>query len=285
MASPRGDDAQLRLLSTAGSSWSSTTTARARRPAASSTRSSSARTLRTCDRPTRRLERIQGYERAVRDRRELPARTLTIPRRVDGSTPSTTRSPTTGLSDSTDGSPVPLTGAAGFVGSRVARALLERGYAVHAVVRDSAAPRLQGVSGLRLEVCELTDDRAVSELVARAEPELCVHCAWIATPGEYSTSPLNSAHEAAAETLARALVAARCREARRARHVLRVWAQRHAACRVEPARPDDDLRPRQARGVGAARARLRRHGDEPGLGAAVLPLRAVRGPDGGSSRR
>ena len=128
------------------------------------------------------------------------------------STHSTTTSRTTGPSGNTDAVRVLVTGASGFVGSRVAREMLERDHAVHAVVRDLAAARLEGVSGLRLEVCELTDDRAVAELVGRVEPELCVHCAWIATPGEYLTSPLNAVHEAAAETLGRALVAAGCRK-------------------------------------------------------------------------
>ena len=104
-----------------------------------------------------------------------------------------------------------LTGAAGFVGSRVARVLVERGYDVHAVVRDRPGPRLLGVGGLRLERCDLADTHALGELVARVAPELCFHSAWIATPGAYLTSPENAVHEAAAEQLGRALVDAGCR--------------------------------------------------------------------------
>ena len=103
-----------------------------------------------------------------------------------------------------------LTGAAGFVGSRLARALLALGYDVHAVVRDEAGPRLRGVTGLRLVSCDLADAGAVAGLVGRIRPEVCFHCAWIATPGAYLTSPENGVHVAAAETLGRALVEAGC---------------------------------------------------------------------------
>ena len=103
-----------------------------------------------------------------------------------------------------------VTGAAGFVGSRVTRVLLERGFAVHGVVRDGAGPRLVGVSGVRLEPCDLADARAVAELVARVRPERCVHCAWIAT-GTYLTSPENAVHVQSAETLGQLLVTHGCR--------------------------------------------------------------------------
>jgi nucleoside-diphosphate-sugar epimerase len=105
-----------------------------------------------------------------------------------------------------------VTGAAGFVGSHVVRVLEEHGYVVHGVVRDPRASRLRRDSALRLEICDLTDSHAVTELVARVAPELCVHCAWIATPGEYLTSPANEVHVAITEKLGRALVRARCRK-------------------------------------------------------------------------
>jgi UDP-glucuronate decarboxylase len=104
-----------------------------------------------------------------------------------------------------------VTGAAGFVGSRVVRVLLEGGLDVHGVVRDPSAPRLRGASGVRLASCDLTDPPAVAQLVADVSPDICIHCAWIATPGEYLTSPANEAHVDAAEALTRALVSAGCR--------------------------------------------------------------------------
>ena len=103
-----------------------------------------------------------------------------------------------------------MTGAAGFVGSRVTRALAEAGLDVHAAVRRDAGPRLAGVEGIRLERCDLADPIAVAELVARVEPELCIHCAWIATPGAYLTSPENATHERIAANLALRLVERGC---------------------------------------------------------------------------
>jgi nucleoside-diphosphate-sugar epimerase len=99
-----------------------------------------------------------------------------------------------------------VTGAAGFVGSRVARALAGAEVDVHAVIRREPGPRLAGVEGIHLEQCDLTDPSAVEQLVARVEPELCIHCAWIATPGVYLTSPENETHERIAGDLALSLV-------------------------------------------------------------------------------
>jgi nucleoside-diphosphate-sugar epimerase len=103
-----------------------------------------------------------------------------------------------------------VTGAAGFVGSRVARSLVDQGLAVHGVVREPGAPRLRELSGVRIECCDLRDPGGVAELVERVAPERCIHCAWIATPGEYLLSPENDVHVAAAEELGKALVAAGC---------------------------------------------------------------------------
>lgn len=105
-----------------------------------------------------------------------------------------------------------LTGAAGFVGSRIARGLLDRDHEVHGVVRGPCAvPRLDGVTGIRVVRCELTDEVAVRELVGRVDPEVCIHSAWVATPGEYLTSPQNAVHEVVAESLGHALVESGCR--------------------------------------------------------------------------
>ena len=105
-----------------------------------------------------------------------------------------------------------MTGAAGFVGSRVARALLAQGHEVHAVVRRThPSPRLRDVTGIRLLCGDVVDKVDIRELVARTAPETCIHCAWVATPGEYLTSPDNAVHETAAEHLGRALTENGCR--------------------------------------------------------------------------
>lgn len=105
-----------------------------------------------------------------------------------------------------------LTGAAGFVGSQVARCLLSTGHEVHAMVRGrDPGPRLREVTGARVIHCDLTDEATVRRVVERTSPEVCIHCAWIATPGEYLSSPENSTHEEAAEHLGRVLVDNGCR--------------------------------------------------------------------------
>ncbi len=59
-----------------------------------------------------------------------------------------------------------------------------------------------------MERCDLVGP-GLDELVARVEPELCVHCAWVAT-GSYLTSPENTTHERIAGDLARGLVEHGC---------------------------------------------------------------------------
>ena len=78
-----------------------------------------------------------------------------------------------------------VTGAAGFIGSRVARALLGRGYEVHGWVRSDPRPRL-GDSGSELAIArdyDLRDTAEIASLFAELRPDLCIHCAWFATPG------------------------------------------------------------------------------------------------------
>lgn len=73
-----------------------------------------------------------------------------------------------------------LTGAAGFIGSHVARLLAARGCDVHALVRPGGdASRINDVApSLRLLSCDLADDAAVASHVRDVRPEACVHLAW-----------------------------------------------------------------------------------------------------------
>lgn len=86
-----------------------------------------------------------------------------------------------------------VTGASGFVGSHVARALLQSGCEVAALVRPtSSLRRLEDVAeDLILIRCELADAAAVRAALADWRPEACIHLAWYAEPGKYLTSPEN----------------------------------------------------------------------------------------------
>ena len=69
-----------------------------------------------------------------------------------------------------DGAPMVLTGATGFIGSRVARTLLARGDAVVAVVRDgdSKAAAALRASGVRVTAGELTSHDEMATVMAGA---------------------------------------------------------------------------------------------------------------------
>jgi nucleoside-diphosphate-sugar epimerase len=78
-----------------------------------------------------------------------------------------------------------LTGATGFIGSHVARALLHGGHEVHAVVRPTSDRR-------RIADIEraLTIHTGEMDHVPIA-PDLLIHLAWYAVPGRYLTAPEN----------------------------------------------------------------------------------------------
>lgn len=98
-----------------------------------------------------------------------------------------------------------LTGANGFIGAHVGRALLAQGCEVHGLVR-----RAPIVSGVVPELGDLTDRDAVRSAVARARPDVCVHLAWYAAPGKYLHAVENLALIEATLDLARRLADAGC---------------------------------------------------------------------------
>jgi nucleoside-diphosphate-sugar epimerase len=106
-----------------------------------------------------------------------------------------------------------LTGAGGFIGAHVARALLAQGAEVHAVVRDrSRTHRLDAIAKeLTVHEADLLDPVATARVIEAARPELCIHAAWYAVPGKYLAAPENLAHVGASLDLATKLVAAGCK--------------------------------------------------------------------------
>ena len=145
-----------------------------------------------------------------------------------------------------------VTGAGGFIGAHIARALLARGVEVHAVVRDRPGPRLLGVGGLRLERCDLADTHSLGELVARVAPELCFHAGVDRDPGclpDLARERRPRGGRRAARTRARRR---RVSAARRPRHLLRVRAERDPLSESSPLDPTTPY----ARAKHAAHERL-----------------------------
>jgi nucleoside-diphosphate-sugar epimerase len=105
-----------------------------------------------------------------------------------------------------------LTGAGGFVGSQVARALVADGANVFALLGpDEATSRIDDVAdGLRIVRGDLCDDTTL-EALARIEPEVCVSAAWYANPTDYLDSPRNVDLMAATLRLALKLAKSGCR--------------------------------------------------------------------------
>ena len=80
-----------------------------------------------------------------------------------------------------------LTGATGFIGSHTARALIERGHDVHALVREGAGlHRIADVlDHLTIVDADLHDEVAMGAAVQSIAPEGVVHAAWYVEPGRY----------------------------------------------------------------------------------------------------
>ena len=80
-----------------------------------------------------------------------------------------------------------LTGATGFIGAHVARALVARGAEVHGLTLPGASrDRLAEVaSQLEMREGDLADRTWVRDTVTSIAPEATIHLAWFAEPGTY----------------------------------------------------------------------------------------------------
>jgi dTDP-6-deoxy-L-talose 4-dehydrogenase (NAD+) len=86
-----------------------------------------------------------------------------------------------------------VTGAAGFVGSHVMRALLDHGHSVVAAVRPTTPrDRLQPfLDRVRVLDIDLESTAGVDAMLAAAQPDAVIHAAWYADPTDYRSSPRN----------------------------------------------------------------------------------------------
>lgn len=107
-----------------------------------------------------------------------------------------------------------LTGATGFIGSHVARALLESGNEVRAVVRSgSDRRRIEDIqSSLSFAEADLFDEEADLATIAKGT-DACIHAAWYAEPGKYYHSKKNIDCVTGSLRLLEALAGAGCRRA------------------------------------------------------------------------
>lgn len=80
-----------------------------------------------------------------------------------------------------------VTGAGGFIGSRVAQLLLDRGHHVHAVVRPTMpAPMFESAEGnFTVWPADLLDEGALRAAVNGSKPDAALHLAWFTEPGRY----------------------------------------------------------------------------------------------------
>jgi nucleoside-diphosphate-sugar epimerase len=96
-----------------------------------------------------------------------------------------------------DSRPLMVTGASGFIGSRVVAELETRGEHVLAVVRQRE-PHMPTVSGttrpestVEYVECDLLNRAAVAHLIERHRPQACIHAAWDVGDPDYMSSAAN----------------------------------------------------------------------------------------------
>lgn len=99
-----------------------------------------------------------------------------------------------------------VTGASGFIGRHCLPLLVERGLQVHALASQGDPHTAHGV---HWHVADLLRDDTAETLLRAVRPALVLHLAWIATPGEFWTSPLNAHWEQATRRLIEAAGAVR----------------------------------------------------------------------------
>jgi nucleoside-diphosphate-sugar epimerase len=84
-----------------------------------------------------------------------------------------------------------LTGATGFIGANFLRQALARGHQVAALATPGKNTTLDLPNGENLIWLRGTLGETPWREIAAFSPEVCVHSAWITTPGVYLESPLN----------------------------------------------------------------------------------------------
>ncbi len=107
-----------------------------------------------------------------------------------------------------------LTGASGFIGSHVARVLLDAGCDVTALVRPTTDLwRLSGVAErISFVTADLSETASIGKHLDRIRPDACIHCAWYAEPGKYLNSNENIGSLTGSLGLLEELIRVGCRQ-------------------------------------------------------------------------
>lgn len=107
-----------------------------------------------------------------------------------------------------------VTGATGFIGSRIVRQLIQGKHSVCALVRPGGSlGRLKEISAdVNLVSGDLADlDARAAAEIAAWRPEVCIHLAWYAEPGKYLASLQNLASLAGSLRFLERLIECGCR--------------------------------------------------------------------------
>jgi nucleoside-diphosphate-sugar epimerase len=174
--------------------------------------------------------------------------------------------------------PILVTGASGFIGSRLVSSLVARGVAVHALVRETSNISALAGAGNKLNVHhgDLLDPRALDRAVRAADPRTVFH---LAAPGGHPVTRRDRQEllRVTVQGTANLLESLRTRPMRRFVHV---GSSLEYAPADRPLREDDEIAPRTFRGVAKAVATLlvRQFGESTGQPIAIVRPFHVYGP-------